>query len=66
VNGGIAKYQEAFLMKDKTNYPQPLREKLRDALHKQLDIIDKGLKLHSRLCSPDMRGLQDKLEGMQV
>lgn len=63
VNGGINKYGEAFLTKEaEEDYPAEMKEKLKVALRKQLEVVEYGLRLHSRLCKAGMKGLQDKLE----
>ncbi len=64
VNGGIVKYQEAFLIGDENNekYSLDLKDKLRNGLRQQLEVIEKGLRLHARLITPEMRGLQEKLD----
>lgn len=67
VNGGIAKYQQAFLSKEEVEegvepYPDTLRRQLRRALHKQMDVVEMALIYHSKLCPAGMKGLQNKLE----
>jgi hypothetical protein len=44
-------------------YPGELKERLRAGLRKQLEVIEKGLILHSKLITPEMKGLQEKLDG---
>lgn len=68
VNGGITKYREAFLVgdEDNENYPKEMKKKLKDALQEQLQVTGRALGLHASLCTPNMRGLQEKLEDFFV
>ena len=62
MNGGITKYKEAFLQDNGQEYPQAQKEILREALKKQMKVIERGLGLHASVCSPHMQGLQEKME----
>jgi len=64
INGGISKYRDAFLISKESDemYSEESKERLRLALLKQLNVIQDALMLHSKLCSPELRGLQEKME----
>ncbi|EFA84626.1 DOCK family protein [Heterostelium album PN500] len=65
VNGGINLYKEAFL--GPTAGPDVNKEisnKLALALKKQIDILDRGMQIHSIRCPEEMRGLHEKLESL--
>jgi hypothetical protein len=65
VNGGVDMYEQAFLNptyeaehpkdKDKINL-------LRSLLDHQVEVLDRGLKVHQMVVSADMADLQDQLE----
>ena len=66
VNGGIGKYKEAFLVPHETNavYSEQLKNELRDALKKQLEVVEAGLIVHAHHCNAELKGLHDKLTSM--
>jgi len=37
-------------------------ELLKKCLYEQVNVLEKGLKIHSKICPPDMAGLQEQLE----
>uniref|UniRef100_A0A8C9TCB0 Dedicator of cytokinesis 3 n=1 Tax=Scleropages formosus TaxID=113540 RepID=A0A8C9TCB0_SCLFO len=64
VNGGVARYQEAFFDEDYIeSHPQDVQRisKLRAAMQEQVHILGAGLAVHERLVHPDMRPLHKKL-----
>ncbi|PRP85542.1 hypothetical protein PROFUN_06774 [Planoprotostelium fungivorum] len=65
VNGGVAKYQDAFLTPSYLS-ENPKNERLVDDLRwelvRQMSILTTGVKVHGARCGEDMRGLQEKLE----
>ncbi|XP_072569116.1 dedicator of cytokinesis protein 3-like isoform X1 [Paramormyrops kingsleyae] len=64
VNGGVARYQEAFFDEEYIgNHPQDVERisKLRAAMQEQVHILGAGLAVHERLVQPDMRPLHKKL-----
>lgn len=70
VNGGTAKYQEAFLTKEfsikNKDHPETLEfvSSLKIVLLDQLDIVREGLDVHKDLCSSNLSGFHSHLEGM--
>uniref|UniRef100_A0A674AYY7 Dedicator of cytokinesis 3 n=1 Tax=Salmo trutta TaxID=8032 RepID=A0A674AYY7_SALTR len=64
VNGGIARYQEAFFEKDYMNSHAEDTEKitqLKDLMQEQVHILGVGLAVHEKLVHPEMRPLHKKL-----
>ncbi|XP_028841844.1 dedicator of cytokinesis protein 3-like [Denticeps clupeoides] len=64
VNGGIARYQEAFFDKDFIgSHPEETDRitQLKDLMLEQLHILGVGLSLHEKLVHPEMRPLHKKL-----
>jgi len=67
VNGGVAKYQQAFLAPQfEKNNPAiaKLIIELKGAIHEQMDLCDEGLKLNAVVCAEDMKALHSKLEAI--
>ncbi|XP_070558084.1 dedicator of cytokinesis protein 3-like isoform X2 [Ptychodera flava] len=67
VMGGIKKYQEAFFVPEyAASHPRDgiLLDRLKKHILEQVDILDKGLRLHGELAPPDVKPLQAKLENM--
>eukprot|EP01132_Coremiostelium_polycephalum_P009687 gene9687-11888_t len=62
VNGGISLYKEAFFDKSHLIKEKDLISKLATLLRKQVDILEKGLIIHSIRCPEELRGLHEKLE----
>uniref|UniRef100_A0A6Q2XY28 Dedicator of cytokinesis 3 n=1 Tax=Esox lucius TaxID=8010 RepID=A0A6Q2XY28_ESOLU len=64
VNGGIARYQEAFFDKDYiSSHPEDTEKitALKDLMQEQLHILGVGLAVHDKLVHPEMRPLHKKL-----
>ncbi|RVE72625.1 hypothetical protein OJAV_G00039410 [Oryzias javanicus] len=64
VNGGIARYQEAFFDKDYiTSHPEDTEKitQLKDLMQEQVHILGLGLAVHEKLVHPEMRPLHKKL-----
>uniref|UniRef100_A0A3Q2C9A3 Dedicator of cytokinesis 3 n=1 Tax=Cyprinodon variegatus TaxID=28743 RepID=A0A3Q2C9A3_CYPVA len=64
VNGGIARYQEAFFDKDYiTSHPEDTEKitQLKDLMQEQVHILGVGLAVHEKLVHPEMRPLHKKL-----
>ncbi|KAM9859694.1 dedicator of cytokinesis protein 3-like isoform 2-T2 [Aulostomus maculatus] len=64
VNGGIARYQEAFFDKEYINSHPDDTEKitqLKDLMQEQGHILGVGLAVHEKLVHPEMRPLHKKL-----
>lgn len=64
VNGGIAKYQEAFFHPDfamKNPEQSDKMARLKSLILEQVQILDGGLSLHGRLAPPDVQPLQRRL-----
>ncbi|KAM6977028.1 dedicator of cytokinesis protein 3-like isoform 1-T1 [Aplochiton taeniatus] len=64
VNGGIARYQEAFFDKDYVNsHPEDTERitQLKDLMQEQVHILGVGLAVHEKLVHPEMRPLHKKL-----
>uniref|UniRef100_A0A3P9JKJ7 Dedicator of cytokinesis 3 n=1 Tax=Oryzias latipes TaxID=8090 RepID=A0A3P9JKJ7_ORYLA len=64
VNGGIARYQEAFFDKDYINsHPEDIERitHLKDLMQEQVHILGVGLAVHEKLVHPEMRPLHKKL-----
>eukprot|EP00063_Salmo_salar_P015563 XP_013990398.1 PREDICTED: dedicator of cytokinesis protein 3-like isoform X3 [Salmo salar] len=64
VNGGIARYQEAFFDKEYINSQPEDTERiaqLNDLMQEQLHILGVGLAVHEKLVHPEMRPLHKKL-----
>ncbi|XP_078803962.1 dedicator of cytokinesis protein 3 isoform X5 [Oryzias latipes] len=64
VNGGIARYQEAFFDKDYiTSHPEDAEKitQLKDLMQEQVHILGLGLAVHEKLVHPEMRPLHKKL-----
>ncbi|KYQ90993.1 DOCK family protein [Tieghemostelium lacteum] len=63
VNGGVSLYKDAFFTTVTTNKNTlDFRLKLVNELKKQVDILGKGLHIHSQRCPEELRGLHEKLE----
>lgn len=65
VNGGTALYTQAFLNDSYlTSHPGDigLCEQLQSALEQQIPLLEDGLRVHGRMCSAEMAGLQEQLE----
>lgn len=65
VNGGTALYSSAFLNESylsKAPGDISLCEQLSAALEAQIPLLEEGLKVHQRMCGPEMAGLQEQLE----
>jgi hypothetical protein len=65
VNGGISKYQEAFFTPEYAEeHPENVEtiNALKEGMNEQVKLLEKGLELHSKLCPPNMRGMQEKLD----
>eukprot|EP00027_Filamoeba_sp_ATCC50430_P012224 CAMPEP_0168576648 /NCGR_PEP_ID=MMETSP0413-20121227/20351_1 /TAXON_ID=136452 /ORGANISM="Filamoeba nolandi, Strain NC-AS-23-1" /LENGTH=750 /DNA_ID=CAMNT_0008610321 /DNA_START=205 /DNA_END=2457 /DNA_ORIENTATION=+ len=69
VNGGTEMYKNAFLLPS-SGYLQENPDKkeqvakLKESLNDQIDILDKALGIHAKLCPEDMALLQQQLEMM--
>uniref|UniRef100_A0A7M4ES71 Dedicator of cytokinesis protein 4 n=1 Tax=Crocodylus porosus TaxID=8502 RepID=A0A7M4ES71_CROPO len=64
VNGGVARYQEAFFVKDYVlNHPEDGEKitRLRDLMLEQAQILEFGLAVHEKFVPQDMRPLHKKL-----
>ncbi|XP_058855498.1 dedicator of cytokinesis protein 3-like isoform X10 [Acipenser ruthenus] len=64
VNGGIARYQEAFFDKDYiTSHPEDAEKitQLKELMQEQVHILGMGLAVHEKLVHPEMRPLHKKL-----
>ncbi|XP_039653721.1 dedicator of cytokinesis protein 3-like isoform X12 [Perca fluviatilis] len=64
VNGGIARYQEAFFDKEYiTSHPEDTEKitQLKDLMQEQVHILGVGLAMHEKLVHPEMRPLHKKL-----
>uniref|UniRef100_A0A8C5C3S4 Dedicator of cytokinesis 3 n=1 Tax=Gadus morhua TaxID=8049 RepID=A0A8C5C3S4_GADMO len=64
VNGGIARYQEAFFDKEYiTSHPEDTEKvtQLKDQMQEQVHILGVGLAVHEKLVHPEMRPLHKKL-----
>lgn len=65
VNGGTTLYTQAFL-NDSYLQSNPkdisLCEQLHSLLDQQIPLLEEGLKVHARMCSAEMAGLQEQLE----
>uniref|UniRef100_A0A3Q0RDM2 Dedicator of cytokinesis 3 n=1 Tax=Amphilophus citrinellus TaxID=61819 RepID=A0A3Q0RDM2_AMPCI len=64
VNGGIARYQEAFFDKEYiTSHPEDTDKitQLKDLMQEQVHILGVGLAVHEKLVHPEMRPLHKKL-----
>ncbi|MGH0151744.1 UNVERIFIED_CONTAM: hypothetical protein FKN15_034016 [Acipenser sinensis] len=64
VNGGIARYQEAFFDKDYiTSHPEDAEKitQLKELMQEQVHILGVGLAVHEKLVHPEMRPLHKKL-----
>uniref|UniRef100_A0A673YGW0 Dedicator of cytokinesis 3 n=1 Tax=Salmo trutta TaxID=8032 RepID=A0A673YGW0_SALTR len=64
VNGGIARYQEAFFDKEYIGSHAEDTEKitsLKDLMQEQVHILGAGLAVHDKLVHPEMRPLHKKL-----
>ncbi|GAM21079.1 hypothetical protein SAMD00019534_042540 [Acytostelium subglobosum LB1] len=63
VNGGINMYKEAFLSSNiQASVDRVCAGKLACALKRQVDILSRGLQIHSIRCPEELRGLHEKLE----
>ncbi|KAF7670188.1 hypothetical protein LDENG_00035470 [Lucifuga dentata] len=64
VNGGLARYQEAFFIKDYImNHPEDGEKigRLRELMFEQAHILEYGLTVHEKFVPQDMRPLHKKL-----
>ncbi|XP_058229959.1 dedicator of cytokinesis protein 3 isoform X7 [Hemibagrus wyckioides] len=64
VNGGIARYQEAFFDKEYiSTHPEDTEKitQLKDLMQEQVHILGVGLAVHEKLVHPEMRPLHKKL-----
>ncbi|XP_077565455.1 dedicator of cytokinesis protein 4b isoform X3 [Stigmatopora nigra] len=64
VNGGLARYQEAFFVKDYVmNHPEDGEKigRLRELMFEQAHILEYGLAVHEKVVPQDMRPLHKKL-----
>ncbi|XP_075869291.1 dedicator of cytokinesis protein 3-like [Nelusetta ayraudi] len=64
VNGGVARYQEAFFDKDYiSSHPEDSDKitQLKDLMQEQVHILGLGLAVHEKLVHPEMRPLHKKL-----
>ncbi|KAG7257672.1 hypothetical protein CRUP_038096, partial [Coryphaenoides rupestris] len=64
VNGGVARYQEAFFDKEYlSNHPEDTDKitQLKDLMQDQVHILGLGLAVHEKLVHPEMRPLHKKL-----
>ncbi|MGH0125965.1 UNVERIFIED_CONTAM: hypothetical protein FKN15_078427 [Acipenser sinensis] len=64
VNGGLARYQEAFFVKDYiVNHPEDGEKigRLRELMFEQAQILEYGLAVHEKFVPQDMRPLHKKL-----
>uniref|UniRef100_A0A8C9WB81 Dedicator of cytokinesis 3 n=1 Tax=Scleropages formosus TaxID=113540 RepID=A0A8C9WB81_SCLFO len=64
VNGGIARYQEAFFDKEYiSSHPEDTEKitQLKDLMQEQVHILGVGLAVHEKLVHPEMRPLHKKL-----
>nr|XP_033781897.1 dedicator of cytokinesis protein 3 isoform X1 [Geotrypetes seraphini] len=64
VNGGIARYQEAFFSKDYiTNHPDDAEKitQLKELMQEQVHVLGVGLTVHEKCVHPEMRPLHKKL-----
>ncbi|XP_060738039.1 dedicator of cytokinesis protein 3-like [Tachysurus vachellii] len=64
VNGGIARYQEAFFDKDYiSSHPEEMERinQLKELMQEQFHILGVGLAVHEKLVHPEMRPLHKKL-----
>ncbi|XP_035238062.1 dedicator of cytokinesis protein 3-like [Anguilla anguilla] len=64
VNGGVARYQEAFFDKQYiSSHPEDTEKiaQLRDLMQEQVHVLGIGLAVHEKLVHPEMRPLHKKL-----
>ncbi|KAA0712423.1 Dedicator of cytokinesis protein 3 [Triplophysa tibetana] len=64
VNGGIARYQEAFFDKEYiSSHPEDTEKitQLKDLMQEQVHVLSVGLAVHEKLVHPEMRPLHKKL-----
>ncbi len=69
VNGGVDMYEQAFLNPAyEEGHPedQDKIQLLRHMLDQQVEILDRGLKVHQMVVSADMADLQDQLESTHL
>jgi len=65
VNGGAKMYQDAFFS---SNYLQENPDKkdslskLKECFDEQVEVLEKGLSIHAKICPDDMKELQEQLE----
>ena len=65
VNGGVNIYRDAFFSPEYLNENSDKKLtviKLKESLVEQLDILEKGLIVHAKVCSEDFGALQEQLE----
>jgi len=66
VAGGVDMYKRAFLTPqylEENAAHAPFIEQLKKLLDEQLEVLNKSIVVHARICPPSMRQLQDHLEG---
>ncbi|PWN21805.1 hypothetical protein BCV69DRAFT_268306, partial [Microstroma glucosiphilum] len=65
LNGGIPLYRRTFLDESEGIPPQDadLAERLRRAIDQHASTLCRCLKIHARLCAPEMKPFHDALEG---
>jgi len=67
VNGGPSKYKEAFLnheFYEKNPDKKDIINRLRANLKKQIEILGEAIAFHKTVCSPEMKKMQDLIEGL--
>jgi len=65
VNGGTKLYRDAFLSADYLVIQpdkKPSVNKLKESFREQLEIVEKGLIIHAKICPEDLSSLQTQLE----
>ncbi len=58
-------YKEAFFSAEYAQEnpdKRPSVVKLKESLHEQIDILEKGLAIHAKICPEDFGALQEQLE----
>jgi len=67
VNGGVDMYKKAFFAPDFLQSNPDKREyigKLKESLNEQMEVLEKGLTFHAKVCPEDMGPMQEQLEVM--
>ena len=65
VNGGVHMYKEAFFGPDYIQENPDKKSsvsKLKEVLNEQLEIVERGLNIHAKICPEDLGALQETLE----